>query len=239
MEIYKGTGVLKTPELKISKSIGSFIIASSRALTELTNELVTIWIERANGSNVEIATNIPLKDFIMLSTYGTEATQSNSEYDMIAVCEIADEGSVRLYENESLKMKLDGLLSAETYAVYGVEEPNSSETVYRYERKTIASEDLSKKINVENYELAVINTMSSIDTLSYRYTNGEVIKYLPFVLQVISADVDPIQAILANGSVIQTVGTLVTLPLTAVSEIEVNKSPGTFIALTMKKQNTI
>lgn len=239
MEIYNATGVLKTGELKVNKSIGSLIVSSSRALDELTNEIITIWIERANGSNVPIATNIPLVDFIMLSVYGGESVQSSATLNLIAVCEIAPEGSIRLFDGESLKFKVDGLLSTETYAFHGVEEPISSDSIYQFETKTVASEDTSKKLDVAGYDLAIINTMATIDTLSYQYGNKEVTKFLPFEIQTLSRDIDPIQYIASNGSVSQSIGTLVTLPLIAVNEIEVQKVAGTLIKLTLRTSKNV
>lgn len=234
MEIYNATGVLKTGELKVNKSIGSLIICSSRALSALTNEIITIWIERANGSNESIATNIPLVDFVMLSVYGGESVQSNATFNMMAVCEIAPEGSVRLYEGESLKFKVDSLIAGETYAFYGIEEPLSSDHVFMFEKKTVASEDTSKKLDVAGFDLAVVNTLASVDTLSYQYANKEVVKYLPIELQVLSRDVDPIQSIANDGTVEQSIGTLVTLPLLAVDQIEVQKVAGTLINFTLR-----
>ena len=239
MELYKGTGVTKTGEIKVSKSIGGLIIASSKTMEQLANETITAWIERANGSNIEIATNIPLNQFILACTYGGESVQSDADYNLIAVCEVAHEGSVRLFENESLKFKLDGLTPGTTYAVNGVENPVDSDSMYKFELKTIASEDPNKKIDVRGYDLAVVNTLTSVDTVSYTFGNKEVVKYTPFELKTLSRDIDPIQVIAVDGTVQQNIGTMVTLPLLAVNDLEFQKSSGTLISITLRTSHEI
>jgi hypothetical protein len=73
MEIYNSQGRLKTGELKITKSISSLILCSTKSINELGSENVTIWIERVNGSNVYIAQSVKLVDYVMLTNYGSDA----------------------------------------------------------------------------------------------------------------------------------------------------------------------
>jgi hypothetical protein len=63
MESYIATGRTKTDEQKITKSIASLIICSTKTVDELTNENITVWIERVNGSNVYLAQSVKLSDF--------------------------------------------------------------------------------------------------------------------------------------------------------------------------------
>lgn len=229
MKIAEITGKLKSDEITVTKSIGSLIIATSLALNELTNEKISIYIERGNGNNVIIANKVNLKDFILASTYGSEAVQSQDANKTIALCEIAFEGSILLAEKESIKIQLDDLKSAHTYLMYGVEEPLYTNNLYFFEQKTIASEEFNKKIDVKGFDLAVMTTDATITDISYSFENGQVVKYLPFELQTLSRDIDPIQYLSVDGLVSQGLSTRLALPLLSVNSIEVNKDQGSII----------
>lgn len=239
MKITSITGVSKSPELNVTKSIGSLIVATSLQLSELSTEKVSIYIERANGSNVILANKILLKDFILASTYGSEAVQSDSDYNCIALCEIANEGSIFLQEKESIKITLEDLISAEQYDLYGVEEPENTNQLYFFEQKTVGSEEFNKKVDVSGNDLAIMTKDSTIDDISYHFVNGQVVKYLPFELQTLSRDIDPIQAITPTATVLQSLSDRLCLPLVAVHAIELNKSQGQIINFLVRTLKTV
>ncbi|RUT68757.1 hypothetical protein D0817_19265 [Flavobacterium cupreum] len=239
MKIATITGVTKTQELTVTKSIGSIIISSGLALGQLTTEKITIYIERGNGSNVILANKVLLKDFILASTYGTEATQSDSNNGFIALCEIADEGSVYLAEKESIKIVLEDLDEDMRYDLHGIEEPVSTNNLYFFEQKTVASEEFNKKIDVQGFDLAIMTVDATVSDLSYQYSNGQVVKYLPFELQTLSRDIDPIQALSQNGTVVQGLIDRLTLPLVGVVGLEINKSQGYVINFVVRALKTV
>ncbi|MFV8389807.1 hypothetical protein [Flavobacterium sp. LB1P71] len=229
MKIKSITGVTKSEEITVTKSIGSLILAiDGLALSGLTTEKISVYIERGNGSNIILANKVLMLDFILASTFGGEATQSDAIYETIAVCELAVNGGVFLAEKESIKIVLEDLDVAKTYDIYGVEEPSLTNQLYHFEQKTVASEEFSKKVDVLGFDLAIMTVHSSISDLSYRFQNGQIVKYLPFELQTLSRDIDPIQAI--NGvDVLQGVSNRLSLPLLGVDSIEINKSQGAVI----------
>lgn len=229
MKIKTLTGVLKSEDLTITKSIGSIIICFSDSLQDLLNEKISVYIERANGSNVILANKQNLKDFILASTYGGEAVQSNAQFGTIAVCEIGFEGSAFLAEKESIKILLEDLRAPKTYELYGVEHPVSTNDLYHFEQKSIASEEVNKKIDVKGYELAIMTMHESISDISYYFENGQVIKFLPFELRALSVDTDPVQCIKQDGTITQVIPDRLSLPLVHVDYIEVNKAQGTII----------
>ena len=240
MKIATITGVTKSPELTVTKSIGSLIVGvSGLALGDLTTEKISIYIERGNGSNVILANKVPLKDFILASTYGTEATQSDDNHQLIALCELAENGSIYLADKESIKITLEDLITTYDYTLHGIEEPEFTNQIYFFEQKTVASEEFNKKIDVQGFDLAVMTVHSTIQDLSYQYSNGQVVKYLPFELQTLSRDIDPIQAITANGSIVQGLADRLTLPLVAVVALEINKSQGSVINFVVRTLKTV
>lgn len=229
MKIATITGVTKSNELTLTKSISGLIVAvKDLALSALTTEKISVYIERANGSNVILSNKILLKDFILASTYGSAATQSDADYDTIALCELSNNGGIMLNPKETIKIQLDDLIDTKTYDLFGIEEPEQSNELYFFEIKTIASEEFSKKVDVKGFDLAIMTTSNTISDVSYKFSNGEVVKYLPFELQTLSRDVDPIQAI-NDTAVLQGLTDRITLPLVHVDIIEVNKSQGSVI----------
>ncbi|MFH7010293.1 hypothetical protein ACHRV5_00390 [Flavobacterium sp. FlaQc-52] len=239
MKIATITGVTKSPELTVTKSIGSLIISSDLALSALTTEKISIYIERGNGSNVILANKILLKDFILASTYGTENSQSDADNALIALCEIADDAGILLADKESIKIVLEDLISTKRYDLHGIEDPLFTDNLYVFEQKTIASEEFNKKIDVKGFDLAIMTVDPSVTDLSYQFITGQVIKFLPFELQTLSRDVDPIQAVLPDGKVLQGLPDRLSLPLNTVLSIEVNKSQGAVINFVVRSLKAV
>lgn len=237
MKILDVTGVLKTGEQSITKAISGLIVCFDGNFDDLLNEKINVYIERANGSNLILANKILLKDFILNSVYGSSAIQSNIDYGVIAVCELALDGGIYLEDKEQIRISLEDLRADWVYAVYGVESPVLTNQVYTYEIKSLAVQDTTKKIDVKGNDLAIMSLDNSISDVSMYYENGQVVKFLPFELRALSCDVDPIQAINADGTISQVLGGRLSLPLVHVDYIEVNKSQTSivnFVVRTLK-----
>jgi hypothetical protein len=239
MQIANITGVTKSNELQITKSIGALIVQSSLSLDALTTEKISVYVERGNGNNIILANKIFLKDFILASTYGTEAVQSNATFKTVALCELALHGGILLADKESIKITLEDLIAGETYQLNGVEEPTSTKTMYMFEQKSIASEEYNKKINLFHFDLAVITKSSTISDISFTYENHAVVKYLPAELEVLSSDVDPIQYITQDGTVSQGLTDRLVMPLVHVDFVEINKTQGTIVNIVVRTVRTV
>ncbi len=237
MQIYHGTGVTSTGLLKSNKSAHAIYIASTALFSALDGtELITVYIERPSGSNEQIATNIPLVDFIVESTYGSEAIQADATFGFIAKCEITNgEGSYRLTEGENLYVKIDNIKTTDTWRVGVFEDPIKGRTLKKVERKTVASEDFSKVIVTDEFSTAVINDVNNTVTeYVLTYSNGEQIRYTPFELQTLMRDSDPIAYVTNAGSVKMYLGRIV-VPLRSesvdlfITQIEVLKPQGSVV----------
>lgn len=229
MKIISLTGVLKSNELTVTKAISSLILCYSGNLDTLANEKITVYIERANGNNVILANKVNLKDFILSSTYGGEAVQSDGTFGTIAVCELGCEGAIYLAEKESIKIQLEDLRALQTYELFGVEHAIATNDLYHFEQKSVAREEINKKIEVKGFDLAIVTMDASISDVSYSFENGQVVKFLPFELRALSVDVDPIQYIKNDGTVSQTLEGRLALPLVHVDFIEINKAQGSIV----------
>ena len=234
----KTTAVLKTGEVRSTKSIHALLIATIGGFDALTNELITIWVERVNRSNVYLATNVKLSDFIALTNFDADSIQSDDEYAMIAICQLAENSNVQLNEGEQIKFKIDGLRSAETYAVWGLEEPASDYDFYTFDRKTIASEDLQKVVTLDNSEVTVFST-NSVEEITIEYGNGAKTRFTPFELRTVTRDVDPVFIVGRGGIVSQGIANKIVLPSFGVKSIEIAKSVGTLVEVTSRVSSNL
>ena len=107
MKIVSLLGVLKSQELTITKGISSLIIASNLAIDDFLNEKISVYIERGNGNNVILANKVKIKDFILASTYGGSAIQSDENFSTIAVCELALDGAIYCHNKQAEDLPFD------------------------------------------------------------------------------------------------------------------------------------
>lgn len=237
MEIYNGTGKTTTGTMLLTKSISTIIIGSSLAFDELTTEMIRVEIERANGSNFEITKGLmSLKDFILANTYGEDAITSDvaRNLDLVAVCEISNEGSIHLFEKDVIKVTLTGLISAETYVLNGIEEPQTSTEIYSFEHKSMSSDDTNKDFNVSGYDILVLDKSSTIEEINYTFNNGQVVKYSLYELECMSKAIDPVAYVKKDGTVKSSFSDKIQLPLLAVENLNIRKSQGTVINLILR-----
>jgi hypothetical protein len=237
MEIYNATGNTTTGTILLTKSISTLIIATSKEYSELTTETIRVEIERANGSNFEITKGqMFLTDFILANTYGSDAIVSDGGrgFFLVAVCEICNEGSIHLYEKDVIKIELRGLDATETYAINGIEEPQTSSEVYSFEHKSMSSEDTNKDFNVQGYDLLVLDKSSTIEEINYTFENGQVVKYSQYELEVMSKSIDPVAYVHKDGKVDSAFPSKIQLPLLAVRNLNIRKSQGAVINLTLR-----
>ncbi len=235
MLVYNETGKTKSGELRITRPISALLIRTDKRLQNLSNEKITIFIEKANGNNVEIATNISLRDFMMGGTYGASGTfqmELDGATVSTAMVELSENGSIQLGENESIKVLLTDLTPANVYAINGIESPTKGSTIVKYERKVVLTEDVQRKYNVSAHELMVLDGVSNIDQAHLTYNNGETIKLTSDELKAAALDVDVLTAI-EGGAVISYVGDVICFPLVGVDAIEIFKTSG-LITLTLK-----
>lgn len=228
MEIYNATGKTKTGDLRVSRAIGALLITSSRKVEELTNERISIYIERANGSNVELCSNISLKHFILGSTFGSSVIKADTAntVGLSALCEISINGSITLGANESIIVSVDGLVSAQTYTINGIEYPQASTMALTYERKTMLTEEFEKTYNVEGSALLLIDSKNVTD-IEFTFSNGVRTKYAKKELEALAFDLEGVISVNVDGSLSLSTGDVIMFPLDDVVSMDVEKDNGT------------
>lgn len=228
MEIYSGTGKTKTGELRVSRAIGSLLITSSRKVNELTNERITMYVERANGTNLELVSNVSLKHFILGSTFGQSVIKGDTVngIGLSALCEIAIDGSITLGANESIKISIDGLVSAQSYSVNGIEYPTAANEAVTLEKKTILGDETEKNYITSEFDLMLLD-IENVTSVEMTFSNGVRTKYSLMELQAMSFDVESIITANADGTISLDTGNVLIFPLVEVDVIDIEKTTGT------------
>lgn len=226
MELYNETAKTKTGELRVTRPIGALLVSMSQGFSALTNETITVFVERANGDSTNLFTDLPLKAFIAASTAGSPAVFENND-ELRALCEICEEGNISLQDTETIKIKMDGLKSAVTYALFGIEYPHNAQTAVSIERRPVLSEEVARRFDVADQELMIIEGVDNILELEMSF-GSHTVKYLPEELKILSRDFDPVKLVhvgLAPATSYD-LPALITMPLIGCQKIDVKKQAG-------------
>lgn len=234
MEIKKLTGVLKSEELSLTKGIANLIIGFSKDFSKLTNERISVWIEKKDGVT-NICRSVLLKDFIILGCYGEDTIQYGNNgadfYNTIANIELTEDGGfISLAENETIKIQLTDLKSAETYLLVGVEGAEPTHNVRRYERKVVAGAVTSHEFDLRGFDLMSMQKDYTIEEIDFRMDNGTVIKMTPFEMETQQKSIDPLQFFAPNETgdqiPVHQFADRISFPLAGVNSITIRKSNG-------------
>jgi hypothetical protein len=236
MELFNSSGknITKSGVLLLTKSIGAVIVSSSLDVEALTTEQIKIEVEKSTGNEEITKGFMSLSDFIYLTTFNGDAVTSDPTYKTTAECEICEDGSIQLDDKDVIKIELQGLKTAETYVINGIEMPNSSPKTLEFENKSMSSNDKDKDFEVPHCDLALIDNSNDIQEVSYTFFNDNVVKYTLHELRVLSRSVDPVAYVRNDGTVKSAFSAKLQLPLFGVKSINVRKTQGNIINLLMR-----
>ncbi|MCZ8168767.1 MAG: hypothetical protein O9278_06505 [Flavobacterium sp.] len=228
------TGITDTGELLVTKGIGSLLVLMGRTPDELTTEKISVWVERS-GKNVDLAKDLLLKDFLLLTTFAEDAILSNATYKSIALCDLTEDGGfIYLAETETIKVRLYDLISTVSYGLMGIEEPVASKELLKFERKTISADDITRDIDCKGFDLMSLQKHSSITEVQLMFDNGATCKYNPTELEAQTLAVDQIQYINQAGSVTSASLDRIVIPLHGIVQVTISKNSGTRLECAMR-----
>jgi len=232
-KIYQATGVTETPTLILTKGVGSFLFCANLNVSELTTERVTIFVEKV-GKNLNIVQDMLLRDFLLLATVTEDSIHPLTGFTFGARCALTENGGyIQLLENESIKVKLTGLIALKTYAVFGIEEPIADSEILMYETKVMASSTLTQDFDTVGYDVLVMSSDATLSEISITYDNGAVCKFLPIEIEAEQKSVDAIQIINEDGALAY-ITTRYQIPLKGVTNLNIRKTAGVDILLNMR-----
>lgn len=228
------TGITETADLIVTKGISNVLFLASRTPEEFTTETISIWVERA-GKNFEIVKEMPLKAFCYLATFGPDAILSDATYKTKALLSLtADGGFIALAENESIKIKMRGLVSTISYGLFGIEQPVPTIELLKYELKSISADDTTRDIDTIGMDLCVLTKHASIQEVQLSFDNGTTCVYEPLELEAETTSNDLLQYIGQTGTVQHTSASYYVIPLLGVVSMKVRKSTGTRLEFAMR-----
>ncbi|TPN88840.1 hypothetical protein [Aquimarina algicola] len=234
MEIVKITGQTKLNEERITRPVGALMLTCSQPFASLTNESITAYIERSNGNNHKIFTDIPLKALIALTLNGDVTVQQN-DASFEAIIDLNIGHSIPLNGDESLKFSLKGLKAAVEYKINTIDYPSIARNTVRVERNVMNADERSRLINVENSHVCVIEGVDKIDEMNVKYENGRTIKLEKPEIIALSRFLDSEKIIdRSDGSVQPEVEGLVSLSLIGAVELDVYSDGGDPITFYLK-----
>lgn len=241
MEIYKATGVLKTPELRVTRAIGAIGVKMSQAFSALTNETIDVYIERADGDNTIIIPNLSLKAILAGSVSEAPAIFQN-ENGCSALVEVCENGALMLNDTESVRIKMDGLKSGVTYELHGIEYPQYSAESVVWSKKNLLVGEADRKIDVSGQELMVIENPDGILEAQFTYTTGLTVKYTRVELDFISRDLDPVKIVDSDPTTLKgrtqfDFDGMLNFPLVGVNEIDFRKDDGVQVKIYLKNDS--
>jgi len=224
-----------TKKVSLKKSIGSLAFYFPFLFSDLTNEKINVQIERANGGNIEITNGfVNLKDFLAIGTYGNPMFTKFDTYKCATVVELCENGAIHLHDNDTLVIELKDLDSTKVYTIDGIEEPFTSDDVYTYQRKSMASTDENIDFLVKTFDIVQIKNPAIIDEISFKYDNGEIVKYTTRELRVMSLELDPFFSLTDTNEVVTCDLDFIILPLKGVEFLTIRKPQGQLVNLFLR-----
>lgn len=233
MEIVHIANQTKLNETRITKGIGAFLIISSQSIEAFSNETITCWIEQNDGNNIDISKSVKISHFILGSVFG-DTTINGSNGGTMAVCELANEGNISLDEGESIKFKLDGLKSAQTYTIHGLEYPVESEALVTWDRKTVLQGEITKELGISPYNEMIIENADVIQEIEFIYSNGRAVKYPLAELKMMAYEMDNFLLKSQDGTIVSEIPNTLVLDVTHMVSMEVQKDTTKELPITFR-----
>lgn len=175
--------------ISVTKGFGALIIASSRNPQDMTEERISLYVEKATG-NQYIAQDVLLKDFIGILTHQEDAIHyHNSFYH--SMCELTEDGGyIDLSENETIKIQFSKIMANDTYIIYGFEEPVATKELLKIERKVMASETLTQDFNLKGYDVISLENLPALSEIQLNWDNGTTTTHLPIEMETFVRSLD-------------------------------------------------
>lgn len=238
MELINVTGVTKTDLIREEKTFGALFIQTNCSIYDLTNETLTLYVQRGNGNNDDIAQQVPLIDIFLLGSFGQNENIFTIDGTHIGcVVEVAKEGAIHLRDKESIRLKLESLKPAKDYIINGLEEPVTTPVLTKFQVVEIQSEASRNVTNVEGFDLVCISNVTELKELDMVWSNGNTTKYTLPELRAKSVTIDPVMQTAVDGTVKTWLSDKLVLPLVGVKELRILKTAGQIMKYTLLERD--
>lgn len=219
------TGSTTATCLPITKSPGTIFCCFLKTLAELTNETVTIRIERTNGNDdVFIARDMNLRKFILGNLKLNNSNLSSSAtYKTIAPIELGLEAGVKLLPNEKIHISFTKLTTASTYDLSYVEDRENTTSHVVYEVKSIGIGEVEKEFLVQGMNVVMLDNTADLTEVGLKIA-GKDFRFTPEELRNGILHDDPFIGIDADGKMITDFPAVLTIDLLGVDSLTIYKT---------------
>lgn len=171
MEIISITGKTQQKNIRVEKSISGILLQADQAFDDFTNETISVKIETTEGKNIDIIPTIKVKALLEAGQMG-EGAIKNSATLCSGLIKLTSGNSFALNNDEAIIITLEGLKSAKTYILDGLESPviNRNHLVYT-SKKILAGSD-RKEFDVRAFDFVIINPIDALESLEITFDNG-------------------------------------------------------------------
>lgn len=236
----KTTGVLKTGDLQITQPTGTLIFEMSKRPNDLTNEKISIWIERAGASNVYLATKISLKDFLYSCLCNDKGKVFNPfGEENIIVANIGLEAAINIKDGEKMKVSLEGLIATDTYKISYVPHFESTNSYLSFEYKAIVEGYKDQTIDVSECDVAVIGMTTTLNEIGITMHGSDEKRFTPRELQILQLEDTPMVGFTVDNQVEQLDKNVIILPTQGISKLRFYKDSMGIIPITLMKRDEL
>lgn len=229
-KLFTVNNVVKTAEFPIVMPIASLLIKTTRPLVDIQNETIKVTIERPRMKTKIICDDIPLKDLLLMSTYGNPALFKpiGESFEVAGLCELTPTPNLGIFltDGAEIKVSMNNLVPAHTYEVHYVPESLTTPEFCKYDRMFMKAGLKKQEYNVDGYDVLCIKNPSEIEEILFNYdTEKHQNTFTIDILRAISMDTDPFMYN-NNGVVVSQLADRLVLPLVGVSSITVKTVDG-------------
>lgn len=219
------TGATTATALPITKSPGTIFLGLSKLLGELTNETVTIRVERINGNDdVFIARDMNLRKFILGNLKLNNSNLSSSAtYKTIAPIELGLEAGVKLLPNEKIHISFAKLTTASTYDLSYLEDRENTTSHVVYEVKSIGVGEVEKEFPVQGMNVVMLDNTADLTEVGLKI-GGKDFRFTPDELRNSILHDDPYIGVDADGKIITDLPAVLTVDLLGVDSLTIYKT---------------
>jgi hypothetical protein len=226
-EIYSGTGVTKTGLITVTKGFEGLLFTFDKEFDTLTTEKISIEVQRA-GKNTQITNGwMSLRDFLLLKAAGEAAICDDVDGKLSVLCDLTTGGDIHLLEKEEVRIQLDGLKTADAWALNTVETFAESTTLFTYDQKIVSADQRQGEILTHAADLILMDNLAEVTDVRFHYSNGQTVQYTLRELRAMSRQIDPIAWINGAGAIKTGFADKIQLHVANVDYIEIYKAAGT------------
>lgn len=224
-KLFTVSNVVKTNEYPIVMPIASVIIKTTRPLVDIQNETIKITIERPRMKTKIICDDIPIKDFMLMSTFGNPALYKpiGEAFVVAGLCELTPQPNLGIFltDGAEIKISMNNLVPAHTYEVHYVPESLTTAEFCKFDRMFMKAGLKKQEYNVLGYDVLCIKNPSEIENITVVYdTEKHQNEFSIDVLRALSMDTDPFMYN-NDGIIVSQLADRLVIPLVGVSTITV------------------